>query len=78
MKIKDKLNGNTGVVITTGMILCLITITSFGFAIMDRVEAFTAIKVDNQIHLLKEELTETLHSIDNRLAVIESKVGDSK
>jgi len=72
--LKERLNGNTGLVITSGMIIFLVAIVTFGFVLVDRVDAITEIKVDNKMHQLKEEMTETLHSIDNRLAIIESKL----
>ena len=72
--LKERLNGNTGLVITSGMIIFLVAIITFGFVLVDRVDAITEIKVDNKMHQLKEEMTETLHSIDNRLAIIESKL----
>jgi len=72
--LKERLNGNTGLVITSGMIIFLVAIITFGFVLVDRVDAITEIKVDNKMHQLKEEMTTTLHSIDNRLAIIESKL----
>ena len=72
--LKERLNGNTGLVITSGMIIFLVAIITFGFVLVDRVDAITEIKVDNKMHQLKEEMKTTLHSIDNRLAIIESKL----
>ena len=77
-KVKARLNGNTGLVITTGMIFFLIAIVSFGFMLVDRVDAVTEIKVENKMYNFKEDITKSLNSIDKRLAVIESKVKDSK
>jgi hypothetical protein len=39
--LKEKLNGNTGFVITSGMILILISIITFGVMLTSRLEART-------------------------------------
>lgn len=72
--LKDRLNGNFGVVVTTGMIIFIIAVVSFGFVLIDRVDAMTEIKTDNKIKDLRLELKEQYANIDRRLAVIESKL----
>jgi len=37
--LKEKLNGNSGYVITSGMILMLIAVITFGFTLTNRLEA---------------------------------------